>query len=179
MDRSSATTLAVVLGLAVLLAGFALRPATEAEPIETIAPMAAAPDIRDAGAVVVHVAGAVAEPGVVRLELGARVTDAIEAAGGMLPEAIASAVNLARVVQDGEQIYVPVVGEESSTGININRSSSAELERLPGIGPALAECIVAYREAHGPFGSLSDLAAVSGIGKALVEALAGAAWKAR
>ena len=175
MDRSLAATLVVVLALGVLLAGFALRPSGAATPVESVGPVYAAPELLDGGEVVVHVAGAVAEPGVVRLTSGARVEDAIDAAGGTLPESATNAINLARVVQDGEQIYVPVVGEESTAGVNINRSSASELERLPGIGPALAKRIVGYREAHGPFASLAELAAVSGIGQALVEGLAGAA----
>ena len=143
------------------------------------------------GEVLVHVVGAVRSPGVVRLPAGARVVDAIEAAGGVREDAQTDQLNLARIVADGEQVRVPVVGEAveaapaSETGttpsagagaggsglINVNTASADELEKLPGIGPALAERIVSHRQAHGPFASLDDLTDVPGIGRARLEAL--------
>ncbi|WKR21510.1 hypothetical protein AIF0345_1423 [Actinomyces israelii] len=143
------------------------------------------------GEVLVHVVGAVRSPGVVRLPAGARVVDAIEAAGGVREDAQTDQLNLARIVADGEQVRVPVVGEAveaapaSETGttpsagagaggsglINVNTASADELEKLPGIGPALAERIVSHRQAHGPFASLDDLTDVPGIGRAKLEAL--------
>lgn len=137
-----------------------------------------------------HVVGAVRSPGVVRLPAGARVVDAIEAAGGVREDAQTDQLNLARLVADGEQVRVPVVGEVVEAGpsagpgaapsaggtsgsglINVNTASAEELERLPGIGPALAERIVSHRQAHGPFASLDDLTDVPGIGRAKLEAL--------
>ncbi len=124
----------------------------------------------------VHVAGAVARPGVVRLEEGARVMDAVEGAGGPLPEADLDALNLAQAVQDGQKITVPRRGEDgagnatqgggskASGKVNINTADAAELERLPGIGPTLAERILAYRERNGGFKSIEELKKVSGIG---------------
>lgn len=138
--------------------------------------------------VVVYVSGAVAAPGVYRFGADARVDDAVAAAGGMLPEAQQGAVNLARPLQDGEQIAVPYLGEAAPVQeqpaapvdaaaaqpglVNINTASAAELETLPGVGPATAEKIVASREAEGPFASVEDIKRVSGIGDKKYEALA-------
>lgn len=150
---------------------------------------------------VVHVSGAVASPGVVRLPSGARVDDALRAAGGATGEAELAAVNLARPVVDGEQIHVPVPGEEppavaapapaadapsagdatgagdGATGgggaddglIDLNSASVAELDELPGVGPAIAQRIVDHREQNGPFESVDQLEEVSGIGPATLE----------
>ena len=137
-------------------------------------------------AVVVHVAGQVAEPGVVFLPRGSRVHEAIVAAGGAAPAADLTAVNLARVLTDGEQVYVPGVGEapraaapgagvapESSELVDLNRASVDQLEELPGIGPVLAGRIAAWRAANGRFTMVEELAEVSGIGPALVANLRG------
>ena len=151
-----------------------------------------------ASSVVIHVTGAVTRPGVVILGTGSRVTDAINAAGGAAPDADAEQLNLARVLTDGEQIRVPRVGEVlpdpapqpagaagsgtsaasgrpdgggSSGSVNINTASTSELEKLPGIGPALAQRIVEYRDSHGPFASVDALTDVPGIGQAKLEAL--------
>lgn len=128
-----------------------------------------------ADVVVLHVHGAVAEPGIVELPLGSRVVDAIAAARGPSDDADLGAVNLARIVADGEQLYVPRVGEvppSSVTGagpdaqgrVNINTADAAALETLAGVGPALAARIIAWREQNGPFRSVDELIAVSGIG---------------
>lgn len=133
--------------------------------------------------IVVHVGGAVAEPGVRELEEGARVQDAVDAAGGFAEGAARDELNLARVLVDGEQIVVPsleeadaAAGAESDGGggatgassaggkVNLNRATAAELDALPGVGPSTAEKIVADREANGPFRTVEDLKRVSGIG---------------
>lgn len=134
--------------------------------------------------VFVHVVGAVANPGVYSMTEGARVADAVAMAGGLSPDACASAVNLAREVADGEQVYVPTVAEveqgtappTASSGfpatpgsgsdslININSATAEQLESLPGIGPSTSASIVAYREENGPFASKEDIQNVSGIG---------------
>jgi competence protein ComEA len=138
--------------------------------------------------VVVHVSGAVAEPGLVRLEAGSRVDDAVQAAGGAQEDADLAALNLARPLTDGEQIHVPRIGDEpvptagaSGTGgggepaaaadglVDINTASASELEELPGVGPAIAGRIVQHREINGPFSSVDDLLEVSGIGPATLE----------
>jgi competence protein ComEA len=124
---------------------------------------------------VIDVEGAVARPGVLELPGGARVGEAIEASGGFLEDADRSALNLARPLVDGEQVYVPALGEGSSGPVNVNRADAADLEALPGIGAVLAERIVADRAANGPFGVLADLERVSGIGPALIARLEGIA----
>lgn len=134
---------------------------------------------------VVHVAGAVEHGGVYRLDEGARVIDAVEAAGGLATNAEPDGVNLAAVLQDGQRIYVPRVGEVSPAAVgggegavagfpvDLNRATVDELDRLPGIGPATAAAIVAHREQHGPFADVDALGEVRGIGPAKVEALRG------
>ena len=138
------------------------------------------------GLLMVHVAGAVAHPGVVRVESGARVIDAIEAAGGGVPNADLDRLNLAAKVADGQRIAVAIVGapapaEVGSTGgavagssdpaggppplINVNTATATELEELPGIGPTLAQAIVAERERRGGFRSVGELQDVRGIGE--------------
>ncbi|MEX0868742.1 MAG: ComEA family DNA-binding protein [Nitriliruptoraceae bacterium] len=130
-------------------------------------------------AVTVHVAGAVAEPGLVSLAVDARVGDAIHAAGGPASDADLGQVNLARPLSDGEQVWVPRFGADadgSAVGgdgrINVNRASATELETLPGIGPTRAQQIIDHRTEHGPFVVPGDLRAVSGIGDATFQQLA-------
>ncbi len=133
---------------------------------------------------VVHVSGAVHEPGVVTLTDGARVADAVAAAGGAMPDARLVLLNLARVVDDGERIHVPRVGEDApplpdppSRGvlpdgrIDLNLASAEELETLPGVGPARAAAIITEREAR-PFRVPGDLRRVPGIGEATFQRLA-------
>lgn len=116
----------------------------------------------------VHVLGEVVSPGLYQLDPGSRVADAVDAADGLKDEADPTAVNLARVLNDGEQIDVPAVGEEKQSGdsdkVSINQASAGELEALPQIGPSLAQRIIAWREEHGPFQDIDDLKEVSGIG---------------
>lgn len=126
---------------------------------------------------VVHVAGEVREPGVVRLSEGARVVDAIEAAGGATENAVLAGVNLAAELRDGGQIVVPSrhgPAEQASSAdglIAINTATALELEGLPGVGPVLAGRIVAHREEHGAFESAEDLLDVSGIGESILARL--------
>lgn len=138
--------------------------------------------------VVVHVAGHVASPGLVTLAPGARVADAIDAAGGFTQDANLSALNLARLVNDGEQIMVPKKGEEVPAGgtsgsaghagaagggkINLNTADATALETLPGVGPATSAAILKHREDNGPFTSVEQLDDVPGIGPATLKRLA-------
>ena len=129
------------------------------------------------GSVVVHVAGAVVSPGLYTLEAGARVADAVAAAGGAADGADLDALNLARVVVDGEQVLVTLLGEQASgdARININVADAATLDGLPGVGPVLAARITEYRDEHGPFASVDALDAVSGVGPAVLEKIRAAA----
>ncbi|RIQ12416.1 ComEA family DNA-binding protein [Jiangella rhizosphaerae] len=130
--------------------------------------------------IIVHVAGLVARPGVVELPSGSRVVDAIEAAGGATPDADLTPLNLARILADGEQVLVtadppaaappaPPAGSPGSATpsvpVNLNTATAAELETLPGIGPALAGRILDWREQNGRFTSIDELREVSGIGE--------------
>lgn len=176
---------AAALVLALAAGGLALRalraPHGELVALPTPAVVAGAADAAADPAgeqVVVHVVGAVAHPGVVRLALGARVADAIGAAGGSTPDADLSAVNLARVLTDGEQLVVPVTGAvpavtatDAATGLlDLNSADADALDALPGVGPVLAGRIVDRRDAR-PFTTVDELDEVPGIGPALLEDL--------
>lgn len=129
--------------------------------------------------IVVHVAGGVNFPGVYTFHEGARVVDAVEAAGGFIEEARQEGVNLAALLFDGNQVYIPLQGENylsppeggvtSPDKININMATQEELEKLPGIGPARAGAIIRDREENGPFRSLEEITRVSGIGEKTLE----------
>jgi competence protein ComEA len=123
----------------------------------------------------VHVVGEVESPGMYQLPIGARLVDAVFAAGGLTEEADNSSVNLARELTDGEQIIVFSISQEGQAAgttasglVSLNRAGDKELEELPGIGPALAGRIIAWREANGGFKSVQDLLKVSGIGESLL-----------
>ena len=166
--------LLILAGLVIAASGFWVTTGKSeavimAEPIEIEAPL-----------VTVDVAGAVTSPGVYALPGNARVIDAIKAAGNSLAGTDLSDLNLARVIRDGEQIYVaptektkvpagrkfPTKKATPTGPININRATAKQFEKLDGVGPVLAKRIVAYRAANGPFITLEDLDKVSGIGPA-------------
>jgi competence protein ComEA len=141
-----------------------------------------------ASEIVVYVAGAVTRPGVYTLELAARVTDALDAAGGAVAGADLGVVNLAAVVHDGERIYVPLVGEAipavvagetppdttvAAGPVDINTATADQLDVLPGVGPTTAAAIVAHRDENGPFLTVEQLGDVRGIGPAKLDALRG------
>ncbi|MFR5683584.1 MAG: helix-hairpin-helix domain-containing protein [Clostridia bacterium] len=146
--------------------------------------------------IVVHVAGFVENPGIVKLKEGSRIADAIEAAGGELLDADLSNVNLAYMLEDGQKLYIPgiseqkegeenlgyitkesgdniVVNEKKEEGgsglVNLNTASQTELEQIPGIGPSTALKIIEYRKENGEFKSIEDIKNVKGIGDSKYE----------
>ncbi|HLW18480.1 MAG TPA: helix-hairpin-helix domain-containing protein [Actinomycetota bacterium] len=178
-----------VLGLLLLIgAGLAYmraRPAAAVAPPSGAVSASASPGTSAAPAntIVVDVVGAVRKPGVYDFAQGARVIDAVRAAGGFLPDAEPQAINLARPLVDGEQVVVPRKGETPAGAagggsaqqpggkVNINSATESDFENLPGIGPVLAQKIVDYRDQHGPFRSIQDLMKVTGIGQKKFDSL--------
>jgi competence protein ComEA len=194
MYLSRRQTLAVVVLLSLCAVGGGIlvwRQATRGT-VTVTQPEAASPAVSRREEVVVHVCGAVKAPGVYRLPAEARIYEAIDRAGGALPEADQEAVNLAARVKDGEQIRLPRKGEippptlgrmpamagngngrpvtaaqkpEVKLPLHLNQASATELEAVPGIGPVLAARIDAYRRANGPYAAVEDLLNVPGIGE--------------
>lgn len=138
------------------------------------------------GPVIVYVAGAVVRPGVYPVATGARVGDAVGAAGGTTPDADLDTLNLASKLADGDRVFVPHKGQpppavigpgsggDSSTPsgpVNLNTASAEQLETLSGVGPATSQAIITWRQQHGGFRSVQDLLQVRGIGPAKLEAL--------
>lgn len=152
--------------------------------------------------IAVHVIGAVPRPGLYEFAEGARVQDAIDAAGGLLSAANVDSINLAALLEDGQQLNIPYkAGQEPSTQepgsgddglnlpggteeptdtgggedelININTASLEELDSLPGIGPSIAQRIIDYRDENGPFATIDDILNVSGIGPSTFDQIKG------
>lgn len=181
------TAVVAVLALALLGGAVALRaaaqPSAPAVDVPEPAVSASGPGGPATAAAAdeplwVHVVGRVATPGLVSLPAGSRVAEAIAAAGGALPDADLAAVNLAAVLQDGAQVHVPAPGEATPVAdapagaeagaVDVNRASAADLEALPGIGPVLAERVVAWRTEHGDFADVDALLDVPGIGPSVL-----------
>ncbi len=131
--------------------------------------------------ITVHLVGAVNDPGVYQLPVGSRVFELLEIGGGFSEDADREALNQARPLLDGEQIYIHRTGEAQrpasisggSDKININRASASDLTALPGIGDVRANQIVAHRETHGYFTDLEQIMDVSGIGQSTFDNIAG------
>lgn len=177
-----------LLAVLVVLAAAGLAWWSQPRPEPVAAPRPAAPSLAASAAatgVVVAVAGKVRRPGLVTLSPGARVADAIEAAGGVLPGTDIGYLNLARKVTDGELIVVgetpppgagadgggPGAGGDAATKVNLNTATLQQLDTLPGVGTVLAQRILDYREDHGGFRSVDELRQVDGIGPARFEQL--------
>jgi competence protein ComEA len=189
-----------ILGLSALLAGWFMftRSSGSVERIPTAirekaaqsAPLvseSSTPVSPESGAtgIVIDVAGKVRNPGVFTLPLGSRVVDAIEAAGGMRPGAKPGTLNRARVLVDGEQIYVgnppggAAAAAVSAPGapaggslVPLNTANQEQLETLPGVGPVTAQSILAWRASHGSFTKIDELLEVDGIGEKTLAKLA-------
>ncbi|MFY9487619.1 MAG: helix-hairpin-helix domain-containing protein [Solirubrobacterales bacterium] len=147
-------------------------------PSSTGATGASEAGFRGSGGLVVHVAGAVRKPGVVRVDDGDRVGDAIHAAGGPRRGANLDQINLAMRLSDGQQVIVAARGSPGAEGasgstgpISLNAATVEQLDGLDGIGPGLAAKIIAYRTEHGGFRSVEELGEVPGIGDKRIESL--------
>jgi competence protein ComEA len=193
LGRSSRAALAVAVTAGVLVVAVVLLRPAGADPApeerlpranssSSAPPASASP--ASVPVVVVQAAGAVAIPGLYRLAPGSRVDDLVHAAGGLAADADPDRVNLAAVLTDGQKIYIPRVGEavppdatagtassSSPQPIDLNTASIAQLDTLPGVGPATAQAIIDYRSQHGRFHSVDDLLNVRGIGQAKLDEL--------
>ena len=147
--------------------------AAQAETAEVLQQESLAPE-----QICVHVCGQIYRPGVVTLPVGSRAWEAVEAAGGLTEKAQEEAVNLAAVLQDGEKLYIPALGEivpetdEGTAGnglINLNTADAERLQSLPGIGESRAADIISYRERNGGFRSVEEIMQVPGIKESTYE----------
>ena len=173
----------IVLALAAVVLFQVLRPSSQPIILSTSTPLPSPEATPTPRPLRVYVSGAVLHPDVYTLPPDSIVKDAMLAAGGPADDADLDRINLASPVADGQQIYVPRQGEgdlpvqplsgqrSSDFRVNINTADAVALETLPGIGPALAQRILDYRQAHGPFVRAEDIMEVSGIGKATFEKL--------
>lgn len=186
LSRAELIALVAVVGVTVAGAGFWYVRSLPAPVQVRSGPsgaLVAAPtaSVSPATVILVDVAGWVRRPGVYEFAEGARVIDAIDAAGGARPGAVLSSLNLAAPLVDGSQVLVPKEsqsapstetgsGTSGATGlVNVNSATNAELETLPGIGEVIAQAIVDHRTENGPFTSVEQLVDVSGIGDATLE----------
>ena len=189
--RMVAAGLALLGALAIAAAAVMLLTGDdETAPVLVVAPEPTALSQPEAPDIRVQVSGAVVSPGVYTMSEGDRVMDAVAAAGGVRPNANLSAMNLARRIEDEAHYHIPYADEtrpataqvsatssrtRSNEGepspLDLNTATAGELETLPGIGPVMAERIIAYREANGPFSSVDELDNVAGIGPKTLESL--------
>jgi competence protein ComEA len=178
--RGSLFFFTIVVAIAGVIVVQILQPKPQPLRLTTVVPLPTSEATSTPCSLRVYVSGAVHQPDVYTLPPDSIVKDALVAAGGATDDADLDRINLAQSVADGQHVYVPRVGEEdlpveppSSQAdpgkVNINTADSRTLESLPGVGPVLAQRIVDYREAHGPFASIEEIMEVSGIGSATFE----------
>jgi competence protein ComEA len=184
---SYAVIVVLLIAVVVIIVGFVLLYDLRPQPVEIVInpplPTATTEPTPTPGPVLVYVTGAVVHAGTtLEIPAGSRVDDVLDAAGGITEEADLERVNLAAIVRDGDHVHVPALGADDdlilptpSGGdfVFVNTATSEELQSLPGIGPALAQRIIDYRQEYGPFTELADLEEVSGIGPTLLEGLEG------
>jgi competence protein ComEA len=204
--RAGGIALGVIAVVAVLITVFTLMaddppPVTSAKlpPVDMVSSAVARPSAEANAPVVVSVVGLVTKPGLVTLAPGARIADAVSAAGGTIAGADTLGLNMARHLSDGEQIVVGIstpAGQPTALGssvtggsstatdappaagkgvpgqpVDLNTATVEQLDTLPGVGPVMAAAIIAWRDAHGKFGSVDQLGDVDGIGPARLEKL--------
>lgn len=180
-----------LLGAILAVVGMTLAQRTQPAAIEILPPAPSPTPVPSAtpGPLRVYITGAVNRPAVYELPVGSIVADVVRAAGDFSEEAATEFVNLALPLSDGMQVHVPdrsvaegsqapsfvappvvsAAGEVNASRVNINTAGPAELETLPGVGPATAQNIIDYRQANGPFARIEDIMDVSGIGPAKFE----------
>jgi competence protein ComEA len=182
LERYRVILIAVLIVL--VLAGVTLiqtcRPKPEPIKLSTATPIPMPQSTPTSHPLRVYVSGAVQKPDVYTLATDSIVKDAVMAAGGPTDEADLDRINLAAPLSDGQHVYVPHLGEENPPveppsrapatdgKININTADAMTLETLPGIGPSLAQRIIDYRQANGPFAQVEDIVNVSGIGPGIL-----------
>jgi competence protein ComEA len=184
VQRRALAVVVVLVLLVVLVLRLLGHGGAKASPVAIVRPPASAHTVAAKPQLVVDVAGAVRRPGLVHLAPGTRIADALAAAGGVTAKADTALVNLAAPLADGEQGLVPARGAggigasaaglgSTTAPVDLNTATPEQLDTLPGIGPATAAKIVAFRQEHGPFHSIEELDAVPGIGPARIEQLKG------
>lgn len=196
LNKKQKTIMAIIIAIMLAVIGYYIINKTEKYDYSELEKTSNAEEQEDEEKdkeeekIIIHITGEVEEGGVIELEKGARISDAIEEAGGTTEEADLSNVNLAYSLSDGQKIKIPNINEENKETIveekagediiiegnkseeekiNINKATQTEIETLPGIGPSTALKIINYRNEHGKFEKIEDIKNVSGIGDSKYE----------
>jgi competence protein ComEA len=180
MEHRRLIVVGVAAAAAILLVLHVVQRGSTPHPIPPLRVATHTRAVSSATQLVVDVAGAVRRPGLYHLAAGTRIADAVAAAGGATAHADVTLVNLAAPLADGEQVLVPVTGTVAAGAapsptapLDLNTASAEQLDALPGVGPATAQKIIDYRQAHGPFRAIDELEGVPGIGPSKVAQLKG------
>lgn len=196
LNKKQKTIMAIIIAIMLAVIGYYIINKTEKydyselEKISNVEEQEEEEKDKEEEKIIIHITGEVEGGGVIELEKGARISDAIEEAGGITEEADLSNVNLAYSLSDGQKIKIPNINEENEETIieekageniiiegkkseeekiNINKATQTEIETLPGIGPSTALKIINYRNEHGKFEKIEDIKNVSGIGDSKYE----------